>query len=356
MIYGYKEILNDMISSYENETGEQLWKQSETYRRFEAVASELYALSCFANRNLRQAFAQTATGSFLDLHGQLYEVERKAANPARGTLTFCINEAADEDIEIPVGTVCSVKDNPYIQFRTTESAVIPAGELSAECNAVSLEAGSRYNVKSGEVTVMVNAPVGIGSVVNNGAFIGGKDAESDSHLRKRIMSHYGTAQNGVNNTAIENLVLKNDFVRDCYIPNAPEPGFIMVYVSTVDDIINSERVTAVAESIDVNALLGCDVFVDLSTPSNFTMSIELHVKPGYQNDNIGSRVEELVTEYCRGIRIGRSIEFSDIANAIAGVEGVKSFRISSPQAIGDVIYCLENDYLFLDGLAVEVIE
>ncbi len=356
MNYGYDEILNDLKQEYERVSGTALWEQSETFRRFEAIASELFALSCFANRNLVQSFPQSATGEYLDAHAAIRGVTRKPANEAEGTLTFSISEPSDGDIEIPEGTVCSVKTNPFLQFKTTQAAVIEAGNLSADCPAVSLEKGSRYNVKRGAVTVMVNAPVGVSAVTNSTAFSGGKDAESDSHLRQRVLSHYGIIQNGINASSIENLVMENDFVTDCHIANAAQYGRTKMYVSTIDDALSAERIALIKNCIEVNRVFGAVIDVQLAEPKSFDISVELHLTPGYGAAEVEDEVYDAVRDFCLGARIGTPIEFNDLANILSKLDGVKRFRISSPDALGDAIYCDADEYLFLDELAVEAIE
>lgn len=356
MNYGYNEILEALVKEYEKLSDEALWSESEMYKRFEAIASELYALSCFANKNMKQAFAQTATGSYLDIHARLKDIERKPASFAKGKLLFSINEALDEDITIPKGTVCSVKDNPYLQFSTSQEAVIPSGELSVMCDASAIESGRAHNVKSGMITVMVNAPVGVGSVTNPQAFSGGKDEESDTHLRNRIMSHYSTAQNGVNASSIENLILGLDYIRDCHIPNAFLSGVMSVFVCTTDDFLDDGQIEEICSLIKIDKLFGAEVTVDLAFPASFSVSVEVHIKSGYEKDNIEQEVYDTVRDICLASRIGRPLEFNTISNALSKFDGIEKFRVTSPQALGDAVYCDYDEYLLLDSLAVEVIE
>ena len=64
---------------------------------------------------------QSATGEYLDRHGELRNCKRKSGTKASGILSFGINEASDTDIIIEKGTVCSKGENPLIQYITNEN-------------------------------------------------------------------------------------------------------------------------------------------------------------------------------------------------------------------------------------------
>ncbi len=356
MIYGYKEILDDLVEKYEQLTDEKLWSESETYKRFESVASELFALSCLENKTMKQAFAETASGEYLDFHARLKGITRKPASYARGKLKFYINEPSQENIIIPKSTVCSLEDSPFIQFSTDEQAVIPAGETYVFCDATAMKSGRSHNVKSGTVCVMVNAPVAVSGVTNVDEMSGGKDEESDSRLRQRIMSHYQIQQNGVNASSIENLIMKLDYIRDCTVIDSQVKGVMRVYVATNDDMLDSEQEEEIASCVSINRLFGARVAVILAHPKSFDLSVELHIKSGYEKENIEQKVYDALRDACLGVRIGDEIPFTALASAISDIKGIEKYIFSSPQAIGSAVYCYSYEQLLLGELAVEVIE
>ena len=89
----YNEILQNMKTAYNKELGREIAENSIDEKKLEAIASELYGLSCYGDFILKQAFVQTATGGYLDRHGALRDCKRKLGTKAKGTLTFGINEA-----------------------------------------------------------------------------------------------------------------------------------------------------------------------------------------------------------------------------------------------------------------------
>ena len=100
----YEQIVDEMLKAYFNESGQKPDKNSLEMKRIEAVASELYGLSCYGDFIFKQSFVQTATGEYLDRHGEIRDCARKEAFCATGWLDFYLDEPIEEDVEIPMGT------------------------------------------------------------------------------------------------------------------------------------------------------------------------------------------------------------------------------------------------------------
>ncbi len=82
-------------------TGRGAGSGSEVAVRFYAVAAQLYSLYVQAEWTRRQCFPQAAQGEDLDRHAALRGVERRAAVPAQGVVRFYVDQARQEDVEIP---------------------------------------------------------------------------------------------------------------------------------------------------------------------------------------------------------------------------------------------------------------
>ena len=83
----YNEILQNMKAAYNKELGREIAENSIDEKKLEAIASELYGLSCYGDFILKQAFVQTATGEYLDRHGALRDCKRKLGTYAK----FAVN-------------------------------------------------------------------------------------------------------------------------------------------------------------------------------------------------------------------------------------------------------------------------
>ena len=348
----YEEILDSMKTAYFKECGRQCDPNSNAVKRLEAVASELFALSCYGDYIFRQAFVQTATKENLDRHGAVRDCIRKSASKASGFLTFYVDEPAAESIHISNGTVCSVSGKPYLQYATTSSGAIEPGQNSITLPAIALATGDSYNTKADTVTVMVNAPIGISGVRNDTAFRGGYDAESDSSYRDRIMKHYSVLPNGVNTQSVQNAVMMLDFVTDCYIPDAENGGEIIVVTATKSNSLSRTEENQIREAVGIAQLTGSIVNVQLAQPQSFSLSVELHIRSGFDKAEMKAIAESTIRELCSSCRIGREFVLSSISKQLIGIEGISSFNIYSDSAYGEVIPCGSRNYLYLEDLVV----
>lgn len=85
----YNEILQNMKAAYNKELGRKLLKIL-LMKKLEAIASELYGLSCYGDFILKQAFVQTATGGYLDRHGALRDCKESLALKQRVRLHLAL--------------------------------------------------------------------------------------------------------------------------------------------------------------------------------------------------------------------------------------------------------------------------
>ncbi len=348
----YNELINEMKGKYFDCCGELPDDNSETAKRLEAVASELYSLSCYGDYIFKQAFIQTATGESLDLHAQLRGVTRKTADYSKGTLTFYVNEPASEDIVIPSGTVCSVSKKPYLQYATDSEAVISSGTVLACVSAAAIATGEEYNVNEGEITVMVNAPAGVSAVINDDCFCGGASDESDDSLRKRIINHYSMPPNGVNCQSVENVVLNLDFVTDCKISPAETAGVINAAVRVKDNELTSDKISLIQNAIGISELVGANVSVTLARQASFNIVVDAKIRAGFDKTKISEQITSSVNEICSALKIGEALMMNLISKKLVMIDGINTFNIYSGNSSGEAIICGSNDYLYLNSLAV----
>lgn len=345
----YNEILNSMKTAFFNECGENIQPLSDLGARFKAVASELFSISCYGDYILKQSYPQTAMGEYLDFHAQLRGIKRKTASKATGRLTFSIPEPLETDTQISAGTLCAVKDAPYIQFSTDEGVTIPAGATSASVSVTAIACGEEYNVKAGEVTVMVNPPIGVHAVLNDSAFRGGYSGESDSELRKRIISAYSVPPKGLSIEMLRSAVLDNDDILDCSIVN--HNSSVNVYVVTRQYDINNEIINHVLNSLEILEFFGIGVGVYPAIQKKFDINIEVCA-----NDDVEKSILSAVNEFARGIRVGEAVKLHQLISIVAAIGSVEYCSVGSSMAEGGIIPCSGNELLRLSDIEVKYVK
>lgn len=203
-----REIYEAMLEGVQSRSGFAADDSCDLAVRLYAAAAQIESLYAYADWSRRQCFPQSAGGEYLDLHAQIHGVSRDAAVCAVGVLTLGLAQSLDFDVQVAAGTVFCVPNGA--QFRLTEPCRIPAGSRSAEGKAECTEAGILGNVAAGEITGMVEAPAYISFVSNPAPFTGGKEAESDEHLRQRILVACRSLPNGANSAYYEAVAMAQE--------------------------------------------------------------------------------------------------------------------------------------------------
>ncbi|MFR5875364.1 MAG: baseplate J/gp47 family protein [Eubacterium sp.] len=343
-----------MKTTFFEQCGENVDLMGDIGARFQAVASELFSLSCYGDFILKQAFPQTASGQYLDYHAALRDMKRKSPSKASGELMFSVYEKMDEDIEIPKGTICSVQDYPYIQYETVSAAVIKAGDLGVTVNTIAIEPGHAYNAAAETITVMVNPPSGVAAVTNMNEFIGGCDDESDDALRKRILCSYSVPPTGVSAESIRESILKSDDVLDCIVLNNIGLSMI-VYLKTKRGVLDEQVIDDVKNMLMIAEITSLETHVALAKAKEFDLNIDASSAAG-GGAELEQKIREAVYDYIGSLRIGETLNLAKISYKLSDIDGLEYCEINSADAIQSAIYCDNRSYLKLRELSVNCYE
>jgi uncharacterized phage protein gp47/JayE len=301
--------------------------------RLKIVAGQLFALYSKCDWLLRQAFPQTASGEFLDLHAQQRAVTRKSAYRAVGEITFYRETEAINDVSIPVGTICSTSGENAKRYITTEPAVLQTGALSVTVPAQAESTGEGYNCATNSVTVMVTAPQGVIYATNEKEFSGGCDVEDDESLRERLKNTYSDISNGANTAFYRELALRHTDIGDAnVVARLRGRGTVDVAVFSASNTKPSEQIIEqVRQIMDQAREIGTDVQVYAA--QEITLPIKISVSPsaGYQAQEIIKITHTAVEEFINGIGIGKTLYVKDLHALIKNIEGVENYKIYTPQ-------------------------
>lgn len=127
-----------------------------------------------------QLFVDTAETDYLNRHGSVWGIPRKAATFASGSVYF----TGTDGTLIPAGT--RIQNSDGDEYETLANTTI-AGTISPTVLAQSLVPGETSNSTSNNVE-LVSPIVGVSSVVAVSGFSGGQDLETDDDYRQRILA------------------------------------------------------------------------------------------------------------------------------------------------------------------------
>lgn len=266
---------------------------------------------------------ENLTGYDLDAYvWQHRAVERRQATCASGTLRVTTGAG-----HISRGDLFATAAG--VQFMAEEDADVTAGSTFA---AAAAEPGSAGNAAAGTVIAMPVTIQGIGGIVNDAAFAGGYDEESDEELRERYYEVLQRPANGGNIYAYEQWARTVEGVgRVTVIPTPRGPNTVDVYLVDSNGAPASDTLAAeVQQLLDPNhngdgmgeAPIGAVCTVAAATPKvlDFSMAV---TAPGDPSAEIEAALDQLVRKTALA---GTSLRYADVVAAIL-VEGVEDYSI-----------------------------
>ncbi|MBR6258827.1 MAG: baseplate J/gp47 family protein [Oscillospiraceae bacterium] len=228
-----------------------------------------------------------------------------------------------------MGTVCVTAAG--LEFETTEEGTISQGGTECTVAARCLTPGKIGNAPAGMVSYMTVAPVGVASCRNEAAFTGGADAESDEDLRKRVTSSFRRLPNGANAAYYEQAALSVEGVRAAAVtPRANGRGTVKVTVASESGVPSAALLSAVEDTI--NEMREICVDLTVAAPSAVTVNVAAKVdaEEGYDGATVRNDVAAAVTAFFDGGLLGKSVTRAMLGSIIYGVEGVKTYTLTSP--------------------------
>jgi uncharacterized phage protein gp47/JayE len=137
------------------------------------------------------AFITTAWGRYLDMHGDVLGVPRKAAAFASVIAHFTGTNGTQVGTNFQIATLPTDPDQDPVVFQTTTSGTIAAGVL--DLPVVAIETGVAGNVPVGALSQFESAtPTGLTAVTNLAPTAGGAEPESDQAYRARLLLEFGS--------------------------------------------------------------------------------------------------------------------------------------------------------------------
>jgi len=149
----------------------------------------LWQLYQFLALVLKQAFPDSATGLWLDLHCRQVGVTRRLATKAAGVVYF-IRTGTAGNLPIPAGRVVRTRPDGsgrIYRYVTTAAAVIPDGSAEVAVAVHAEDYGAAANATAGQICEIVTVIPGVDAVENRAGWITleGSDEEGDESLRER---------------------------------------------------------------------------------------------------------------------------------------------------------------------------
>lgn len=273
---------------------------------------------------VKQLFVTTATGKWLDRHGKMWGILRKAGSFASGIGVFLVETS--DPFTIPKNTI--VQDENGIEFAVVEDTVVVLGSGDVPLQAI--EAGVSGNIKAPTVLQLVSSTVdGIRDEISvTSDFTGGQDEETDEKYRNRILLRIQEPPMGGNASDYIKWALDVNGVDQAWsYPLAQGPGTVAVCVTAVggNPVPSATLLNDVGAYIGDVKPVGATVYIesieDLLGSNGFVQVMYfISITPFTQDiqDKIVKNIEELFYP----IKPGTEILISQVRAAITSAGAI----------------------------------
>ncbi len=180
-----EEILQNMITNFENYTGETLNIGNEKRQMLQGFSYVLAVVLNNIEETAKQNLLKYSIGEALASLGELMGVERLEAEPSTVTLQFSLSSVQPLDVTIPKGTRATADGTVF--FATDEDLIIESGEEYGTVTATATVSGAIGNgFVAGQIVNIVDGVPYVGGVTNTTTSINGRDIETDEDMKERI--------------------------------------------------------------------------------------------------------------------------------------------------------------------------
>lgn len=252
----------------------------------------------------RRSFLKYATGGFLDLKADELGKTRAPATKARHTVVMT-RESSSGNVTIAAGKIVGTEvssEGDQLRFRVVSTVVSLDGNATADVEVEAEFAGSRYNVGTGYITVLVTPISGIASVTNAGDSIvsEGTDEETDPLLKERCYGAWPALSRGAVAEAYAAWAREVDGVAYVAVDDQHPrgPGTVDIIVATLDGVPSGALVAEVQALIDSRKPINDDAVVSAAADVYQIVSLKLWLHPtdGSESDILDEATK--VTKAC----------------------------------------------------------
>lgn len=288
----------------------------------------------------------SALGDDLDRYAwDRYQLPRKGASPALGTVRFYRSSFAAGGGTIPVNTL--LKTATGSAYITTTSATFGATTLDAvTANVRATQAGKATEVGANQIVKFDN----VGAlwdttlqVNNDSTTAGGEDVEDDDTFRNRIRNFWLTARRGVL-SAIEFGATSVAGVVSAQAVEAlntlGQPARVVnLYIADSSGVASQALAQQVQVALGDYRAAGIAVLVQTSIPELVSIVLELTFAAGTDTVTLGENIRAAVVEFVNSLPVNGTLYFAQLGAVLQRFADsgliVNQSTIVSP--IGDLV-------------------
>lgn len=307
-------MLGNISNDYDKTVG------SFFYDSTDPVAIELETSYGTQKAVLKNGFAETAEGEYLDKKCAEIGIERKQATRAYGTvqITGAVGVTIAKNILIA---------SDAVTFMTTESKIIGATgieSVQAEC----VQAGTIGNVPSSAIKFFPVTIPGLTKVNNENPFVGGYNEETDESLRERYLDKANKPITSGNTYHYMMWAKSVDGVGDAKVfPLWNGNGTVKVAICDINKrAADSKLVTDTASYIETVRPIGATITVESATEKAINITANIVLIHGRTIEQVQADFEKAVATSFKEIAFtGVYVSYAQIGSILYDIYGVADY-------------------------------
>lgn len=317
------EIRQEVIEIGERETGLSNLKSTGVLRGvFETTAQLIIRVyTLFLTPLLKQIDRRTATGFWLDLHGNNLGVPREKASRTRGV--FAGTAYAGGKIEQGAWVRIEGSD---LRFRVLQDVSFLTGSFSIQVEAET--AGAEYNISPGTPLVLTKVTQGVEFIEAAGGWISysGTDVESDDLYRGRIDDRWNAQGEGNPPSKYELVARSVPGVAQAKVIRTPRGfGSTDVLIAGSAGLPTETQLADVRSALDDLGMVCRDLIV--RAPESVEVPVEIEFSGDYSEQD----VENAVRSWIAALGIAVPLEVRKLYSEPWSSWDFDSFEILQPE-------------------------
>ncbi|WP_272688896.1 baseplate J/gp47 family protein [Providencia sp. PROV033] len=333
----FDQIRDTLLNDLKNQLPDaDIGTDSDYFVRASSVASVALGIYQHQSWIVRQIFPDTADSDYLELHARTRSLTRKPATTAKGIAVI----TGTKDAVLPAGS--QLRGENTSCFTTAEVTLSADGKASVPIQAN--QSGTSSNLSKPTTAELVNAPMGVNSLVAINQLSGGTDIETDASLLARLLDIIRRPPAGGNKYDYRRWALEVPGVTNAFVyPLRRGLGTVDIAIISADGLPSRDIIEAAQAHIDdVRPVTAKNSYVLAPTERYVDFEVEVTLE-GISLESARNQVETEINAVMGRIAPGQKLIRSEVETAISLIPGITDRLIINPA--GNVIALVDDKNL-----------
>lgn len=341
---GFQNILDGMLDDARNRiSGLDTTSDTELYAFLASVAGGIWMLSYGLKWVEDQIFPASCDDDNLDRHAATYDLSRKAAQAASNGSVRITGGVGAVGTVLPAGTRLLTSDG--VGYTTDANATMVLAfspgpmALAAFVGATCEETGTTGNRSSGELLTVEDPPTGVNSEASiDVGFSDGAEAETSAQLLRRLLLRIQSG--GAGGTEADYVQWALEVTGASYascLPLRRGAGCVTVVVFGEEEGYPVDPGAGIRADVAdyIETVRPVTAEVDVANPTELSVAVTVEITElddGYELDDVEETVTTAIKDVIYAVKPGGTLFLKQLIRAIAKVDGVLDFEITTPTA------------------------